>query len=574
MTILHRIFQPGQNLARKVSPADLVILLVVASFAMVGVRIASNNVNPVAGPEISLNPTDLPIYALQSLGRMTGAYILSVLFSLLFGYYAATNPRARWFMLPILDVLQSVPILSFLPIILLCFMAVMPQGIAVELSSVVLIVTSQAWNIAYSWYQSLATIPKDLHDATKMFGLNPWFRFKTLMLPFGAIGLIWNSVISWSNGWFFLMAAEAFRVGNKDFRLHGIGSYLQVAVDKGDTAAIIAGAVVLIAMIVALDQLVWRPLVAWSDRFRLDMVGSDNPPASWFFDVINASEIVGFMQKRVFRPIGRWSDSFMSRLMPNRLPEPKTKAGRAILRWLSNLALVALVMYATMMSAKLIGSITAYEWLRIVLAMLATFARVMVSLILSLLWTVPVGVMIGLNPKISRWAQPLAQLVAGVPATALFPVFVLGLINLTGTLEVPAVLLMMAGIQWYLLFNIIAGASAIPRDLRYTASLMRMRGKGWWRDFVLPSLFPYLVTGTVTAFAGAWNACIVAEYVVFQEKVYRVYGVGALIKEATDSGNYPLLLGSTLCLIVAVVAMNRIVWRRFFQLSEDRYTME
>jgi NitT/TauT family transport system permease protein len=193
---------------------------------------------------------------------------------------------------------------------------------------------------------------------------------------------------------------------------------------------------------------------------------------------------------------------------------------------------------------------------------------------LSLAWTIPVGVAIGLNPRISRWAQPLAQIVAAVPATALFPVFVLSLLRVTHTLEVPAILLMMSGIQWYLLFNIIAGASAIPRDLRYTASLMRMRGRGWWREFVLPSLFPFLITGTVTAFAGAWNACIVAEYVTFQEKVYDVFGVGALISHATNSGDYPLLLGSTLCLIVAVVSMNRLVWRRFFQLSEDRYRME
>lgn len=477
-------------------------------------------------------------------------------------------------MLPILDVLQSVPILSFLPIILLAMTAVFSPGWAVEISSVVLIVTSQAWNIAYSWYQSLATIPKDLQDATKMFGLNPWFRFKTLMLPFGAIGLIWNSVISWSNGWFFLMAAEAFKVGNKDFRLPGIGAYLWVAADQGNTAAIISAVSVLVVMIVALDQLLWRPLVAWSDRFRLDMVGSDNPPTSWFLDAINDSQIVGFMQKRVFRPIGEWLDRVMSFTTQQQIKLVKPSRIKAALRWGVLSVLYVAVLYALWNGGQLLGDLSLGQWGTIVLGVLATLARVLVSLVLSLAWTIPVGVAIGLNPKVSRWAQPVAQIVAAVPATALFPVFVLSLLRVTHTLEVPAILLMMSGIQWYLLFNIIAGASSIPRDLRYTASLLRMRGRGWWREFVLPSLFPFLITGTVTAFAGAWNACIVAEYVTFQEKVYDVFGVGALISQATNSGDYPLLLGSTLCLIVAVVSMNRLVWRRFFQLSEDRYRME
>lgn len=574
MTILHRIFQPGQNLARKVSPADLAILLVVASCAIVGVRIASNNVQTFSGPSISLDTRYLPWYAFLSFGRMTGAYLLSMFFSLVFGYYAASNKRARWFMLPILDVLQSVPILSFLPIILLAMTAVFSPGWAVEISSVVLIVTSQAWNIAYSWYQSLATIPKDLQDATKMFGLNPWFRFKTLMLPFGAIGLIWNSVISWSNGWFFLMAAEAFKVGNKDFRLPGIGAYLWVAADQGNTAAIISAVSVLVVMIVALDQLLWRPLVAWSDRFRLDMVGSDNPPTSWFLDAINDSQIVGFMQKRVFRPIGEWLDRVMSFTTQQQIKLVKPSRIKAALRWGVLSVLYVAVLYALWNGGQLLGDLSLGQWGTIVLGVLATLARVLVSLVLSLAWTIPVGVAIGLNPKVSRWAQPVAQIVAAVPATALFPVFVLSLLRVTHTLEVPAILLMMSGIQWYLLFNIIAGASSIPRDLRYTASLLRMRGRGWWREFVLPSLFPFLITGTVTAFAGAWNACIVAEYVTFQEKVYDVFGVGALISQATNSGDYPLLLGSTLCLIVAVVSMNRLVWRRFFQLSEDRYRME
>jgi len=574
MTILHRMFKPGQNLARKVSPADLVILLVVACLAMVGVRVASNNVQTFSGPSISLDPKYLPWYALLSLGRMTAAYVLSMGFSLLFGYYTATNKRARWYMLPILDVLQSVPILSFLPIILLAMTAVFPQGIAIELSSVILIVTSQAWNIAYSWYQSLATIPKELRDATKMFGLNPWFRFKTLMLPFGAIGLIWNSVVSWSNGWFFLMAAEAFRVGKKDFRLPGIGAYLWVAADQGDSGAIISAVIVLIVMIVALDQLVWRPLVAWADRFRLDMVGSDTPPTSWFLDAINESQIVGFMQKRVFRPTGEWLDRLMSVAFRQTERQARPSLAKNLIRWVSLVLLYVLIVHSLWSGGQMLLTLNYGQWLTIFLGVFATLMRVMAALVLSLAWTIPVGVAIGLNPKVSRWAQPVAQIIAAVPATALFPAFILWFLKLTHTLEVPAILLMMSGIHWYLLFNVIAGASAIPKDLRYTASLLRMRGKGWWRDFVLPSLFPYLVTGAITAFAGAWNACIVAEYVTFQDKAYEVFGVGAIISKATNQGDYPMLLGSTLCLIFAVVAMNRLVWRHFYQLSEDRYRME
>jgi NitT/TauT family transport system permease protein len=407
-----------------------------------------------------------------------------------------------------------------------------------------------------------------------MFGLNPWYRFKTLMLPFGAIGLIWNSVISWSNGWFFLMAAEAFQVNQKDFRLPGIGAYLKVAADKGNTSAIISGVIVLIIMIVALDQLIWRPLVAWSERFRLDMVNADESSSSWFLDVLNNSSLVRSMKRKVFRPVTDKIDYFMSRYLPTGFHEARVLWVRVALRWLCYIALIAIMFYAFGMGALLLGTISLWQWGQLSLMVVATFLRVIVSLALCLIWTVPIGVAIGMNPKIARWAQPFAQVAAAIPATALFPLFVLFLLRLSGTLEIPAILLMMSGIQWYLLFNIIAGASAIPQDLRYTASLMHMKGKGKWRDFILPSLFPYLVTGSVTAFTGAWNACIVAEYIVFQGKELSVFGVGSRMSEATDQGNYAMLLASTLTLVVVVVLVNRFVWRRLFQIAEDRYRME
>ena len=282
---------------------DLLILLVLAVGVYVGLRLSAASPQVLNGPDINLSPRALPYYAILSLGRMAAAYLLSMLFSLVYGYFAATRPAAERFMLPILDVLQSVPILSFLPVVLLGLTALLPGGLGVELAAVILIFTSQAWNLTYSFYQSMKTLPVELREASAVFRFNWWWRFRRMELPFASIGLLWNSVMSWAGGWFFLMAAETFTVGDRDFRLPGLGSYLQKAAGEQNTGAILAGIGTLVLLVVLLDQLVWRPLLAWADKFKLEMVENDNPPTSWFLSFLDNSRLAALFQRLLNRAI-------------------------------------------------------------------------------------------------------------------------------------------------------------------------------------------------------------------------------------------------------------------------------
>jgi NitT/TauT family transport system permease protein len=574
MSRLERIFYPGQNLARRLTPADAVLLVAVAATIGLGVKLAQSAPETVSGPNISLDPGALPVYAVFSLGRMAAAYTLSLLFSIVYGYTAAGSKRAERVLLPILDVLQSVPILSFLPVVLLGLTAILPEKTAAELASILLIFTSQAWNLTFSWYQSLTTIPKELKEATRIFGLNNWLTFKSLQLPFGAIGLIWNSIMSWAGGWFFLMAAEIFHLGKRDFRLPGLGSYLQEAANKGDLRAIGMGLLTLCVVIVALDQLIWRPLLAWSDRFRLDMVGSDSPPTSWFHEVLMNSHLMRRFRRFVIRPVAEKFDARMLERFPVRSAARTEPRRRNYLAWILPVVAFGAGLFGIWEASGLLARTTPGDWLSIVVGLAATFLRVALALVLALAWTIPVGVAIGTNAKLARWLQPITQLAASLPATALFPIFLLGLLSMGGGLNVAAILLMMAGTQWYLLFNVIAGASSIPQDLKHTSALMHLRKWDRWKLFILPSLFPYIVTGSITASGGAWNASIVAEYVEFHGEAHETVGIGASIALATKMGNFPLLLSSTLCMVLTVVMINRFVWRRLYKLAEDRFRMD
>jgi NitT/TauT family transport system permease protein len=569
-----RLFHTGQPTQRSFTLADVVVIVGVAVLLFAGVQVAVNAPPAVRGPAISLAPSALPWYALLSVARMAAAYALSMIFTLVYGYVAAYNRRAERILMPLLDVLQSVPILSFLPVVLLSFSAIMPVSVAAEAASVILIFTSQAWNLTFAWYQSLNTIPKELREASATFGLNRWLRFKTMELPFGAIPLIWNSMMSWAGGWFFLMAAEIFTVGQRDFRLPGLGAYLRAAADQGNVRAVIWGLLTLVLVIVLLDQLIWRPLLAWSDRFKVEMVESDNPPTSWFYDALRDSRVAEWFARRVTGPLGERLDVWMARRMPvppplNSQPASRSRAESVV--W--GVAGVVLL-YGVYRAGAMLLALSLAEWATIGLGVLSTLGRVLIALVVAVAWTVPVGVAIGTNRRIATWLQPVVQIIASIPATALFPVLLLFLLNFAGGLNLAAVLLMLLGTQWYLLFNIIAGATAIPQDLKYTASLLRLRGFARWRTLVLPALFPYLVTGAITAAGGAWNASIVAEYVVFGGKTYHVTGIGALIAQATAQGDYPLLLAGTLSLVVTVAVINRLVWRRLYRLAEERYRME
>jgi NitT/TauT family transport system permease protein len=570
-------YSPALPKKPPLTAGDGLILIGFASFLYISVRLAWHAPRVITGPDISLSLGALPWYSFLSLGRMTAAYFLSLVFSLAYGYVAARRRGAEKVLLPLLDVLQSVPILSFLPVVLLSLSAVLPTSFAVELAAIVLIFTSQAWNMTFSFYQSVTTLPHELKEASAIFRLSAWLRFKTLELPFSALALVWNSMMSWSGGWFFLMAAEIFNVGPRDFRLPGLGSYLQTAANAGDMFSITAGVIALVVIIVLLDQLAWRPLLAWSDKFKLEMVQGSEPPESWFFELMSRSWLIEQLGRRVFRPIEESVDRALGFRAQGNVPAPDSGVASRRLSVpvvVSGVLLLLLALYLSYRATGLLLQLPATAWARIGVGTLATFLRVAVALTVTLAWTLPVGVAIGTNRRLAEILQPLVQVVASIPATAIFPVLLLALLRAPGGLNAVSTLLMLMGTQWYLLFNIIAGASAIPQDLHDTTALLGLTGWERWRTLILPALFPYIVTGSITASGGAWNASIVAERVVFGGHTHDTTGVGALIAEATAQGDYPMLLAATLALVMTVVLLNRRFWRRLYRIAEERYRME
>jgi NitT/TauT family transport system permease protein len=570
-------FSPALPRRPALTAGDLLIILVITSLLYAGVRLSLHAPAVIAGPNISLSYLALPWYALLSTGRMLVAYLLSLLFTLAYGYAAARNRNAERVLMPLLDVLQSIPILSFLPVVLLSLTVILPVGFAAELAAIVLIFTSQAWNMTYSFYQSIGTIPNELREAAAIFRLNPWLRFKTLELPFAALGLIWNSMMSWAGGWFFLMASEIFTVGSRDFRLPGIGAYLQTAASAGNIQAVMAGIVTLVLTIIVLDQLIWRPVLAWAERFKLETVASEQPPQSWLRDILSRSWLVEHFKARLISPVSEWIDSRLGRRWAegtqSRSREPEGSGASPAL-WTLGIALGLLALYGAYRTGIMLRSLPLEACAGIGLGVLATLLRVAIALMIALLWTVPVGVAIGTNRKFANIVQPIVQVTASVPATALFPVFLLALVRAPGGLNIAAVMLMLMGTQWYLLFNVIAGTVAIPQDLRDTTALLKLSRRDRWRNLFLPSLFPYLVTGAITASGGAWNASIVAEHAQFGGRTLATVGIGSLIAQATGRGDYPLLLAATLALILTVVTINRFFWRWLYRIAEERYRME
>lgn len=568
-----RIFQSGQPTRPILAWGDGFVLLVLVAVLYVGVRLALRAPAVVQGPAISLSLSALPWYALLSVARMAAAYALSLLFTLVYGYWAAYNRRAEQVLMPLLDVLQSVPILSFLPVVLLGLSAILPEAVAAELAAIVLIFTSQVWNLTFAWYQSLTTIGRDLHEASAIFRFNRWLRLKWLELPSAAGSLIWNSMMSWAGGWFFLMAAEIFTVGERDFRLPGLGAYLQEAANQGDIQALVWGILVLVGVIVLLDQLVWRPLLTWAERFKLEMTADENLVSSWFYDLLHDSHLLTRFGQRW----QAWNERLDLWLQKRLAPVGIMRTGNGQRAWGMAFVLIGLgagalsIAYHALL---LLIEVPAPQWSLIGMGLLATLLRVSIALAVALAWTIPVGVAIGTNPRLARWLQPLVQIAASVPATALFPAFLLIFLGLPGGLNLASVVLMLAGTQWYLLFNVIAGASAIPQDLKYTVALLHLDRSTRWRTLILPALFPYIVTGAITAGGGAWNASIVAEHVEFGGRTLFVTGIGAVIANATAVGDYSLLLAATLGMILAVVVINRLVWHRLYRLAEDRFRME
>ncbi len=574
MAQVPRHFKIEQPLSPSFTWGDALALVSVGVLVYIGVRLSIAAPAVIRGPSISLAPSALPWYAALSLRRISLAYALSLLFSLAYGRLATANRRAEQLLMPLLDVLQSVPILSFLPVVLLSLSTILPQSAAAEFTSIILIFTSQVWNLTFAWYQSLTTLPKELQEASSIFRFNGWLRFKMLELPFAGISLIWNSMMSWAGGWFFLMAAEIFTVGQRDFRLPGLGAYLQEAANQENFRAIAWGLGTLILIVLLLDQVIWRPLLAWAARFKVELVSDQGPPTSWFYDAWRNARLVTGFQDKIIYPAQEKIDAWLLAHHPMREAGQSASKRQSLLYGVILFILAAALLYGAFRAGLMLLRLPLGQWGQIGLGLLATLLRVGLALLIALAWTVPLGVAIGTNRRLAAFLQPLVQVTASIPATAIFPIFLIFLLRLPQGLNIAAVLLMLLGTQWYLLFNVIAGTSAIPQELKYTASLLQLKRGQRWRTLILPSLFPYLVTGSITASGGAWNASIVAEHVVFGGQTLHVIGIGATIAQATASGDYPLLLAATLSMILTVVLINRLFWRRLYALAEEKYRME
>jgi len=528
---------------------------------------------------VSLSPHALPLYAFYSVVRIGLAYLLSLCFAVSYGYIAAYNPRAEKLMIAVLDILQSIPVLSFLPPVMLAMIALFPtRQLGVEMGAIVLIFTGSVWNMAFSFYSSLKSIPKELLEATSIYSFSRPQRLLQLELPYAAIGLIWNSIMSVAGAWFFLMACEMFHLGSRDFRLPGLGSYLQTAADQGNAPAIIWGLATMILIIVATDQLIWRPLIAWSDKFKFEQVESSKRITSPILHLLTHSSALASLSRHTLMPL---AESLYARLARRRLARihhletaPTTpRRSNLVLQIIVGVLAGIAVLYAAVQALALLRPLPGHEYLHIVLGALATFLRVNLALVLATAWTVPVGVAIGSNPRLARIAQPLAQIAASVPATALFPVLLLALVEFGGGMGIGSIALMLLGTQWYILFNVIAGAIAIPSDLKEVATLFRFSTLQRWQTVILPSIFPFLVTGLVTASGGAWNASIIAEYFPIKGQILQTTGLGAIISEATNAGRFPVLLLATIVMALMVVTTNRLVWRPLFRLAETRYKL-
>ncbi|HVW10763.1 MAG TPA: ABC transporter permease subunit [Bryobacteraceae bacterium] len=527
----------------------------------------------VPAAHISQSPWALPLYAFYSLARMFAAYLLSLVFAVVYGYIAAKRKQAEPVLIAILDILQSIPVLSFLPGVMLAMISLFPsRQLGIELGSIILIFTGQVWNMAFSFYSSMKSIPRELYEVTSIYGYNAWQRFIQLELPYGAIGLLWNSMVSVAGGWFFLMACEMFALGSRDFRLPGLGSYLQTAASAGDIGAICWGLAAMIAIIVLIDQLIWRPLIAWSDKFKFEQVETLGHDANPVLKLIRSSRLAALA--------GSTIRSVSVRVQTRLLKPGKTRAEdspRASHRAGIYVAIVIALLlagFAVTRTIFLLAAIPASEWQMTLERAGFTFLRVNTALLIAAAWTIPAGVAIGFNPKLARLAQPLAQIAASVPATALFPVLLLALIQAGGGMGIASILLMLLGTQWYILFNVIAGAMAIPSEFREVGSVFGFSRRQQWRTIILPGIFPYLVTGLITASGGAWNASIVAEYFHLKGQTFATEGLGAQISAATDAGKFDLLLLSTIVMAAIVVSINRLVWRRLYRVSEARYRLE
>jgi NitT/TauT family transport system permease protein len=556
----------------------IVFVIIAAAFVALahGAREMNEPLSRLDIAPVTLDPANLPEYALRTTLRMFGAILSSLVFTFVVGTLAARSRKAELVIVPALDILQSVPVLGFLTFTVVFFLHLFPGSqLGAECAAIFAIFTAQAWNMAFSFYQSLRTVPTDLDEVSRHFGLSAWLRFWRLEVPFAAPGLIWNTMMSMSGGWFFVVASEAISVGDTSVRLPGIGSWLAMAIDERDIGAVGLAVGAMAAVILAYDQLLFRPIVAWADKFRSEQTAAQQRPQSWVYDLVRRGRLIKKLYARVAVP--------NVRLPVLELPGSLTKW---ITEWTrfwrgrgGDTVWLGIVLAVTAFALWLVA-----DYLRANLGIndvigafgLGFFTLVRVTVLIaiaSMIW-VPVGVWIGLRPSVAERVQPVAQFLAAFPANVLFPVAVVIIVSLRLNPDIWLSPLMILGTQWYILFNVVAGASAFPTDLREAASVFRLRSWQWWRKAVLPGIFPYYVTGALTASGGSWNASIVAEVASWGDTKLEASGLGAFIAKATDAGDYPRVVLGIAVMSIFVVAINRLLWRPLYRLAERRYRLD
>jgi len=536
--------------------------------------VARGTVGPIDAPEataISLDPANLPAYAVRTTLRMFAALAFSLLFTLTYATWAAKSRRAALILIPLLDILQSVPILGFLTFTVVFFLGLFPgQILGAELAAIFAIFTSQAWNMAFSFYQSLKTLPNDLDEATRSFGLSTWQRFWRFEVPFAMPGLVWNTMMSMSGGWFFVVASEAITVGDTTFKLPGIGSYVALALEQRSIPAVFYAILAMLVVILLYDQLLFRPLVAWSSKFRFELTASEDAEDPWMLKLLRRT--------RLLRAATDVIGSGFNVLTGLRLALPRRAAKERVPSKLADALFLGVMGLALLYALYLIVQFTStsLSWSEVLEAFLLgllTLVRVVVLMVLATIVWVPIGVWLGLRPVWGRRAQPIAQFLAAFPANLFFPIFVVLIVRGHGNPNIWLTPLMILGTQWYILFNVIAGASAFPGDLQEAAKCFRVGGWLWWRRVILPGVFPYYVTGAITASGGSWNAAIVAEVASWGDTKLEARGLGAYIANATAEGQTAKVVLGVAMMSAFVVAFNRLLWRPLYGYATRRLTL-
>jgi NitT/TauT family transport system permease protein len=574
-------------IARRVSAADGIVIALL--FATIYALIAYSREWQAAfhrDVNINLSLYSLPYYTVFSAMRGLAAFGLSLLFTLVVGYWAAKSATAERLLIPLLDILQSIPVLGFLPGLVLALIALFPRtNTGLELACIIMIFTGQVWNMTFSFYSSLKSIPSDFNEVSAVIGLNPLEKLRKVELPFSAMNLVWNSLMSMSGGWFFLSVCEAFTLGDQQYRLPGIGAYMATAIAQGNPSAMIAGIIAMSLLIVIMDILIWRPVLAWAHQFRLEEVPGFTVTEPLMRNLVRDSGLlrwltVAYRRRALHRSILRqhhgYKRGFVSRLSGANFFKSK-KTQQRFWAWTGRVVLVAfliIVAYGTTRLVYELLHVSGRTWLQLVGGTALTLVRVLACLVLGSIWTVPVGIWIGTSQRRIRIAQPLVQVLASFPAPMLYPLALSVIFLLRIPFGFGSMFLMLLGVQWYILFNVLAGAMRIPVQLKDAALLMNVSDVDLWKKLYIPSVFPALVTGWVTAAGGAWNASIVAEYLSYKGEVLTTGGLGSLISVAASNGNYPLLAASLTIMVAVVIVLNRTLWSRVYHLSQTRFRMD